>query len=126
MRIRNDQAAAAIQVCEKHLDDRGELGYACARNMRMLTFSVADYLTRRDDAVRRHGRPAGGGGAGYTLCPSDAGWTAFSEEMRELSAIEHDVDITKVRADGLVGSLSGKEMLELSFMLDWEETDGDV
>lgn len=111
-----------MSACERHLSDRGELGYACARNLRMLAFSTSDYLARRDEAVRRHGTPADGGGT--SISPRDEGWAPFLEEMGPLDAIEHEVDVTTVEASRLVGKLSGAEMLEIGFMLDWGDDKG--
>lgn len=124
MRMRNDQIAAVVDRCEGHLGDKGALGYACARNMRMATFAATEYLQRRAAAIREYGdevRGAGGRVTGHTISPESDGWAAFRDRMAELDAIEHEVDIVKVSALDLVGTLSGAEMLELDFMVDWGE-----
>lgn len=128
MRLRNDQLAAFEETCERHLGDKGVLGYACARNARMMTFANAEYIQARAAAIRRHGdevRNDKGRVTGHTISPESEGWDAYREEMAPLDAMEHEVDVVRVPAVDLIGELSGAEMLALDFMIDWGDGDGD-
>lgn len=123
MRATNAEIAAMVEACERHLDDKGLLGYACARNARLLTLATVEYVQRRESAIREYGEEvldAEGNVTGYTLNIGSEGWGPYREAMSEFDAIEHDVEVFKVDADKLVGKLSGKEMLSLDFMMEWE------
>lgn len=129
MKARNDEIAAMVDACERHLDDMGLLGYACARNARLLTLATVEYAQRRERAVREFGsevRDASGNVTGYTINPFSENWRLYRERMGEFDAIEHEVDVFKIKAEDIVGAVSGKEMLALDFMLDWGDGDGDT
>lgn len=124
MKARNDEIAAMIDACQKHLEDTGLLGYACARNARLLTLATVEYAQRRDKAVREFGtevRGDDGSIRGYTISPDSEAWNKYQEQMAAFDAIEHEVDVFNVKASKLVGEVSGRDMLALDFMLDWDE-----
>lgn len=122
MKASNVEITAMVEACERHLDDKGLLGYACARNARLLTLATVEYVQRRERAIREHGEEvldAEGNVTGYTLNRDSEGWAAYRDAVGEFDDIEHDVEVFKVDAGKLVGQLSGKDMLALDFMLDW-------
>ena len=124
MKARNDEIAAMVDACQKHLNDTGLLGYACARNARLLTLATLEYAQRREKAVREFGTEVldeDGNVKGYTINRDSEAWDRYQEQMAAFDAIEHEVDVFKVKASKLVGEVSGRDMLALDFMLDWDE-----
>ncbi len=122
MKIRNDDMVSMSEACERNLDDCGILGYACARNLRILTMASLEYSNIRDKLVRHYGSPdydENGNETGYTITPQSENWDALVKELSEFASIEHEVDLYKVDAEKLVGAASGRTLIELSWMLDW-------
>ena len=123
MRLRNDEMAAMADACIPHLRDGGLLGYACARNYRMLTTASLEYSAMRDDLVRRYGEKeydADGRETGATITKDSPNWTKLTDALADFAGIEHEVEVFAVAASALVGILSGEEMLRIGWMLDWE------
>lgn len=125
-KAKNIEIASMIGSCEQHLDDNGLLGYACARNARMLTQATVEYIRKRDDALKKYGaesKDAAGRVIGMTINDTMPGWNDFKAEMSEYDDIEHDIDLFKVKASKLVGSASGRDLLALDFMIEWDDPD---
>ena len=120
MNIKNEAIAGCMAACNKHLGDRGVLGYACARNLRMLAFSASEYLDERNSLIKEYGRKIeSADGVRYEITPSDESWNDFEAAISPLNGIEHDIDVTVVNASDLIGAMSGSDLLELDFMLNW-------
>lgn len=123
-RLTNERALSLIKTCEKHLDDRGLLGYACARNARRLTDATLEYEQRRNNAIKEHGHEVKndeGEVVSYGIDPTDEGWAAFVEEVSAISGVESEVDVTTVPPSEVIGKLSGAEILEIDWMLGDDE-----
>lgn len=101
------------------VEERGILGYACARNLRKLLDALKEYMEKRDELLKTYGTPKGN--SQYLFEGPDAE-QKFLEELRPYNTIEHDVDIYKVPLkEFLGGNLTSKQMYILEWMIDESE-----
>lgn len=117
IRLANEEAAHRADACERHLDDKGLLGYACARNGRRLTDAAMEYIRKRMSALEEHGDDSGGG---KSISPSSPGWAAFVADLEPFANLEVEAEIMTVPASEVIGRLSGREVLELDWMIEDE------
>lgn len=95
-----------------NIEEPGKLGYACARNRRILLTECKEFMDKRDELLRKYGKDKGNGQ--YELPAENA--AAFVGELKEYSDLEFDVDVMTIPEDVFCGGkLTAKEM----FILDW-------
>lgn len=110
---------------EPFCDDRGLLGFACARNMRKLADACLEYIKIRDSALKDFGDAVVGDDGrvvGYRIGPDDDGWESFKSRMEPFDSLMCDVEIMTVPASEVIGKVSGRESLTIDWMI--EEVDG--
>lgn len=114
MKLTNGTMWDSIQVLTE-TQEKGKLGYACARNLRKLMDAAKEYMQTRDRLLKEFGDDQGNGKYGFA--PDQA--KAFSEALKEYSEIEHDVDVMTVSEQVFTsGNLTTKEMFRLSWMVE--------
>ncbi|MBO7452714.1 MAG: hypothetical protein J6U54_20485 [Clostridiales bacterium] len=98
------------------------IGYAAARNTRILRDAVGAYITTRDALIVKYGqlekddndRQTGR----YIIPYDDPNFSTFKNELDRIGNIEHDVDIFKISYSDVMDKLTGNEILEIDWMLD--------
>lgn len=122
MKYKNIEMENMVSSLEPLLERRDILGYAAARNTRLLKTQAQEYFAIRDDLVLKYGKPQldeNGNETGQTeLKIASPEFDQFLEELKPLMDIEHEVDIFKVPVKEAIGKLSGTEILELDWMLE--------
>ena len=117
MKLSNAVMFDSIQALSA-VNEKGKLGYACARNLRRLLDACREYMEVRDKFMMEYGTSQGDGR--YTFEQDKA--QAFAEAIREYAAIEHEVDVFQVDEDTFCsGTLTAKEM----YALDWMVKEGE-
>lgn len=120
MKLKNAQMDAMIQSLRPHLGRRDVIGYAAARNTRVLTDAACEYLMRKDEVVREHGiaeMDADGNPTGRFVMDV-AGNEDAMRELEEWGAIEHEADLFTLKYDEAIGKLSGQELLSIDWMFE--------
>lgn len=121
----NAQMAHYLDLCEQHVDHTGLLGYACARNSRMLMNACKEFIITRDKLLKQYGTPElddeGNETGRVTISQGSNHWDDLLAELNPIESIEHEVEIMKVEAEDVMDQLTGREMLELEFMIEgWD------
>lgn len=94
------------------LNECGMLGYAIARNRRILSEEVQDYSRKRDELLREFGQDVGGGK--YELQPENA--AKFFDALKPYSELTADVDVMQISPEIFCGgNLTSGQM----YVLDW-------
>ena len=101
---------------------RNIVGYAAARNARVLTDALTEYAQFEREAIIKYGtadldeagRPMGT----TSIAPDSDKFNTFIEEMSPLQGIQHEVPIMVVKFDDVIGHLSGEEILRIDWMLE--------
>ena len=114
MLMSNDKIFSSVQVLSG-LEEKGKLGYAIARNLRKLNDAGKEYFEKRDELIRKYGKPNGNGGS-YTFTEKNA--KAFNKELEEYAVIEHEVDVMTVSEEVFCsGTLTSQMMYDLDWMV---------
>lgn len=113
MELTNAVMWESIQVL-KDCQEKGKLGYACARNLRKLMEECREYMHIRDRLLDKYGTNDGMGH--YTFEGDRA--KAFAQELMDYATISHDVDVMLLDEETFYsGSLTAKEMFTLGWMV---------
>lgn len=118
--LTNREAAAMAEICERWMDDTGLLGYACARNARRLADATVEYARIKNDAIREFGREVtdeGGRVTAYTVEPGSDGFAGFMQRVGPFADLECDVEIMTVPASEVIGKMSGRDSLDIDWMI---------
>lgn len=101
------------------------LGYAAARNTRILMDETTEYRDLRQNLVMEYGTPEKGDDGNetgrYELRFDSPNWPAYEKEISEWAMLEHEPDIYKIPAKSVIGQLTGQKMLDLEWMLEFED-----
>lgn len=125
MAYKNIEMERMISALEPLLGRTDLIGYAAARNTRMLCAECAEYIQRRDELIEKYGKPEvddDGNQTGRTMLEVNSSeFAKYASEIEQWALIEHEPEIFKLPAKEAVGVLSGEQMLKLEWMFDWDE-----
>ena len=117
--IEMEQMLAAL---EKYLDRTDKIGYAAARNTRILRNETKEYFDRREQLVGKYGKAQtdeSGNPTGVTELRFDSPeFIEYAREIEEWALIEHAPNIFKLKYEEAIGKLSGTQLLELDWMFE--------
>ena len=115
-----------IAVLAPFLGRRDKIGYAAARNTRILRDAAMEYLQRRDELIRKHGSPQvdedGNPTGRFELRLDTPEYKEYLEEIAEWALIEHEPRLYKIPYDVAEGELTGDELLSIDWMFEDTET----
>lgn len=121
----NDNMAKMIDALQPLLDRCDIIGYAAARNTRILSNTCAEYLERRTVVAEKYGEPeldSRGNPTGRVIMRYDSpNIAAYNADMEEWARIEHYPELFKIPFEKAIGNLSGTQLLSV----DWMFEDGD-
>ena len=124
-KFKNIEMEQMLFALEKHLDRTDKIGYAAARNTRILRSETQEYFTRREELVEKYGEPQldeQGNPTGLTeLKFASPNFAKYAKEIEEWALIEHEPNLFKLPIEEAIGQLSGNELLELDWMFYEEE-----
>lgn len=123
--FKNIEMEQMIAQLEPLLSRNDLIGYAAARNTRILMDETTEYRDLRHDLVMEYGTPEKGDDGNetgrYELRFDSPSWPAYEKEITEWAMLEHEPDVYKIPAKSAIGQLTGKEMLDLEWMLEFED-----
>ena len=106
----------------KHLDRTDIIGYAAARNVRILENELREYIKVKTDLVTKYGTAEmdeEGNPTGIVEVRFDSDqFPAFLEELGKFATIEHAPALFKIKYSDAIGNLSGTELLEIEWMFE--------
>ena len=115
MKATNATMETMLDSLSKHLDRRDVIGYAAARNTRILQDELKEFQDFRNDLVLKHGEDDPDGG-GKIIASDSPNFADFMEEYLPLCGIEHNPEIFTIPYEEAIGILSGTELLEIDWM----------
>lgn len=99
------------------LRETGKLGYAIAKNMRVIRDAMKEYVDIRDDALKKYGKLESDGS--YSIDMDD--YEKYLDAFKEYDYIENDVPVTLVDEDTFMsGNLTNDQMYRLDWMVERE------
>lgn len=123
---KNIEMEQMIAALEKHLQRTDLIGYAAARNTRILRGECSEYLERREELIGKHGEPElddDGEPTGRSVLSvnSDA-FKRYAEEIEQWALIEHEPKLYTIPITEALNAISGSEILEIEWMFEgWDE-----
>ncbi len=122
MKFTNFQMALALEHLAPLLERTDLIGYAAARNTRLLRQEAAEYLEARERLVCELGeQELDGDGQPTGVVAVHVGTPAFDEfrrRMAELDGIEAKLKVFRVPVGKAIGKLSGTQLLALDWMFE--------
>lgn len=120
MLLSNTEMVSMLIEVEPLLDRVDKIGYAAARNTRILRNAAAEYLTMQDQFISELGEPEldeNGNPTGRIGLSADSpNFEEFQKRMRAIADIETDVEIFTLPMEEAIGNISGTQLLELEWM----------
>lgn len=126
MKCKNIEMEQMIAALEKHLSRTDIIGYAAARNTRILREECFEYMQRREQLIEKYGEPETDEDGDQTgrkqiRIGSDA-FNAYASEIEEWALIEHEPKLFRIPVSKALDAISGNELLEIEWMFDWDES----
>lgn len=122
VKYRNIEMEQMISSLEPLLERTDKIGYAAARNTRILRNETQEYMERREQLIAKHGTPqldADGNPTGISeIRIGSEQFDAYAAEIEEWALIEHEPDIFTLRYEDVIGKLSGAQILAIDWMLE--------
>ena len=121
----NAQMEQMVAQLKPLLDRSGLIGYAAAKNTRVLRDEIAEYIQAKDAAIMELGEPeldAEGNETGQVSLRFDSPrFAEYQERMAAIDTAEAEPRIFRVNASDVMGQLTGQEMLDLEWMLEFAD-----
>lgn len=118
----NAQMESMVEALAPQLERKDVIGYAAARNTRILRGELVEYMVKRDELVAEYGEPVVDGDGKETgeiaISNTSPNFSEFIGRFGEFAAIEHEPDIFRLKYEVAIGELSGSELLELDWMFE--------
>ncbi len=118
-KYKNYEMDAMLISLKPLLSHRGKLGYAAARNARILSNALVEYYNFRNELIKKYGEKIKDDNGSETMGINinSPNFDIFTKEMEEYMYIEHNVDLMTVSYTDAMEVLTGEEMLNLDWML---------
>ena len=110
MKLTNSEMLASEEVLSM-ANEKGKLGYACARNLRKIRDCLTEFYNVRQDLFEKYGEENEN-----SLVVPEEKREDFVKELNEFLAIEHDVDVFQVDEEVFC---SGNFTTSQMYTLDW-------
>ena len=119
---KNVDMGQMIDSLEPFLERVDKIGYAAARNTRILINEAKEYLERREELLHKYGEPVidenGNQTGTVRLMIGSPAFYEYRNEIEEWASIEHTPNIFKLKYDEAIGKLSGTQILEIDWMFE--------
>lgn len=125
MTYTNAEMAKLIEILKPYLSRTDIVGYAAARNTRIFATEAKEFIDRREALIQKYGTPCldeNGNDTGMVeLCIDNPNFEKFTEDIEDWATAKHEPNIYKIPAEKCIDVLSGNEILEIDWMLDFGE-----
>ena len=122
MRYTNLEMEQMLKNLEPILERRDVIGYAAARNSRILSTELTEYHKLRDELVAKYGEndvdEDGNPTGQISLAIESPNFKQFADELTRYASISHEPEIFKLKFEEAIGQLSGTELLSVEWMFE--------
>ena len=120
MKFKNIEMEIMLEMLKPLLPHRDKVGYVAARNTRILSNTLTEYFSFKDDLIKKYGTMDKDGEGKETgsisVKPESENFNDFINEFNTIKDIEHDVELMTIPYDEVIGILNGEEILKLEWM----------
>lgn len=122
MPYKNIEMEQMICELQKHLDRTDLIGYAAARNIRILRTEASEYLDRKEDLLQQYGKPEldddGNPTGRVGIRIDDPEFEQFVKQISEWSLVEHEPKLFMIKYENAIGKLTGAQILAIDWMFE--------
>lgn len=122
MKYTNNEMDQMLTALEPLLEYRDVIGYAAARNTRILKNELKEYASVRDELVMKYGKPDigedGNPTGSVSLSVESENFQQFLEELERFAQIKHEPKLFKLKFEEAIGKVSGSELLAVEWMFE--------
>ena len=119
--LKNSEINSRILQLKPFLNRKDKIGYAAARNTRVLSNQLIEYNTIRNELIQKYGEPdldENGMDIGtVSIKISSPKFLDFCKELEPFNNIEHEVEFMVLKYEEVIGILTGEEILTIDWML---------
>lgn len=120
--LKNSEMDLMLRQLTPILSQRNRIGYAAARNYRILSESLIDYNRFKDELIDKYGEPDtaedGTDLPTISIKIGSPNFKRFCDEMAVYNNISHEVELMVVKYEETIDILSGEEILAIGWMLE--------
>lgn len=113
--LTNFEMEQRIHSLESLLDRTDMIGYAAARNTRMLQNQNQEYQHRKNELIRKYGHKEGNE---FVVDPDGPELQEFLDELAPFGETPHEVELFTLPIKEAAGILSGRELLDTYWMFE--------
>lgn len=122
MKLANCEIEKHISQLKTVLNHSDVVGYAAARNTRIMSEAITEYLQKRDELIAKFGNPVldeeGKETGEISLSIESENFPKFLDELKPFAEVEQEINLVKLKYEQAIGLLSGTELLELDWMFE--------
>lgn len=122
MKLSNSQIMNRLEHLKHLLDHKDIVGYAAARNTRLLSEAAFEFVQKRDELIAKYGDAVfddNGNETGEIALAFDSDkFPRFLEDLKPYAEIEQEINLVTLKYEQAIGLLSGTELLELDWMFE--------
>lgn len=119
---KNSELVAMMHQLEPVLSQRNRIGYAAARNFRILSDTLTEYNQFKMELIEKYGEPDkaedGTELPTVSIKVGSPSFKLFCDEMAPYNNMEHEVELMTVKFEDVIDVLSGEEILGIDWMLE--------
>ncbi len=118
--LKNIQMLEMITQLKPLLSHRDKIGYAAARNYRILANSLMEYIAFRNALIEKYGETGKdeNGQPTAQISVNSPKFKMFCEELEPYNNMEHEVELMMAKYEDAIGCLTGEEILSVDWMLE--------
>ena len=119
---KNSELVVMLHQLEPILVQRNRIGYAAARNYRVLSGALTEYNQFKNELIEKYGTPdKADDGTELPTASIKIGspqFKSFCDEMAQYNNVEQEVELMTVKYDDVIDILSGAEIVGIDWMLE--------
>lgn len=100
------------------MDRKDKVGYIAARNYRIISEECKEFFDRRTKFLLEFGERGTNenGESIVSITPTSPNFEEFSEHLKDISYVQHTVNIIACRFSSIIGILSGEDIMPIEWM----------
>lgn len=122
MKYTNAQMEVMLKSLKPLLERRDIIGYAAARNSRVLRDELTEFHAKRDELVLKYGESEtdedGNPTGQFYISVASPKFSEFVDAISVFDSLEHEPNLFKIKYDEAIGKLTGTELLECEWMFE--------
>jgi len=111
-----------LSIIQKHLSRSDLLGFAAARNSRLFSTELSEYLEKKDELIKKYGQAeidsSGNPTGRYSIKIDSVEYETLYKELEPWGNADINIDYFKLKYSDIAGLISGNEILEIDWMLE--------